>query len=336
MNNQIVFTFIMPTLNSEKTIEQTLKSIVNQSFPKEKYEILVIDGGSTDRTIQIAESYGAIILKNEQKIPETAKTIGIRQARGTYIILHDSDEVYPNTDQLQKRYEFFQHNPDVYCYLTNRLIPGKGYGVSCAYLNCVSDPFSYIIYKNKGSIIENNRKYFIKNNNGNIYFYKEGDITPIGDGGSTTINLDKAKELFGDEVYTQDFAVSIFTQMVLKTGKVGCNENDSIIHNSTASLKSFLKKLRFRININLNNVEKSGYSARAGHNQQLQRRKKIFCLYSLSIVLPLLDSIKLAIKHKHFSILLHFFYTYYVCGVAVIEVFKKKFHIKGGQYSYGK
>jgi glycosyltransferase involved in cell wall biosynthesis len=326
----------MPTLNSERTIGKTLKSICSQSFPKNQYEILVIDGGSTDKTVDIAKKFGAIILKNELKIPETAKTIGIKNARGKYIILHDSDEVYTKKNQLSKRYEFFKNNPDVYCYLTNKLIPGRNCGISCAYLNLVSDPFSFIVYKNKGCICDNNKKYLYKQNKGSIYKFEEGDLLPIGDGGSTTINLDKAKEIFGDEIYTQDFAVSIFTRMVKSTKLVGCMEEDAIIHNSTAKLNQFLKKLRFRININLNNVEKSGYSARAGHDERLQKRKKWFIIYGLSIVGPIWDSFRLAIKFKRPSLILHFFYTYYVCVVAVIEVLKKKLRIKGGNYSYGK
>lgn len=335
-NGQILFTFIMPTLNSEKTIDKALRSIRSQRFPQEQVEILVIDGGSSDNTISIAEKYGVIILKNVQKIPETAKAIGLRTAKGRWIVLHDSDEVFISDYQLMDRYHFFLANPDVYCYVANKLLPGDGCGISCAYLNIVSDPFGYIVYKNKGAIIKNNRQFLYKKNKGNIYKYTETAVTPIGDGGTTTFNIEKAKELFGDRVYTQEFAVSAFIQLVNKTSLVGCIPDDNIIHFSTATFKSYLKKLKFRININLNNVEKSGYSARARYSRKLQQRKKWFVIYCMTLIGPFFDSIRLAVMNKRLSLSLHFVYTYYVFFIAIWEVLKKSLNIKGTNYSYGK
>ncbi len=50
--NSIFFSMIMPVLNSQRTIEKALSSIREQDFPQERIEILVIDGGSKDRTRQ--------------------------------------------------------------------------------------------------------------------------------------------------------------------------------------------------------------------------------------------------------------------------------------------
>ena len=69
------FSMIMPTYNSELTIEMALKSIRMQDLPEEQIEILVIDGGSQDRTREIAAKYKANILDNNKKFPEYAKRI---------------------------------------------------------------------------------------------------------------------------------------------------------------------------------------------------------------------------------------------------------------------
>jgi len=50
----IRITFAMPTLNAARTIERALQSIRSQTIPKDQLEILVIDGGSTDATREIA------------------------------------------------------------------------------------------------------------------------------------------------------------------------------------------------------------------------------------------------------------------------------------------
>ena len=73
---------IIPTLNSEKTLSLTLNSIYKQTLKKEKYEVLIIDGGSQDQTLSIARKFNAKIIDNPYKTPEMAKAIGMKEARG--------------------------------------------------------------------------------------------------------------------------------------------------------------------------------------------------------------------------------------------------------------
>ena len=70
-------TIIMPTFNAERTIRLALESIRSQEYPQEFVEILVIDGGSTDQTLQIAKEWDARILVNPQQQQEYAKHIGL-------------------------------------------------------------------------------------------------------------------------------------------------------------------------------------------------------------------------------------------------------------------
>ncbi len=331
----IKITIVMPAYNSEKTIERALQSVRKQTIAQDIIEILVIDGGSTDRTVSIARKYGAIVLENPEKASEAAKRIGFSYARGEYIIMQDSDEVWCREDQLVNRMNFFAENGDVFCLITDKLVPGKGCGLSCPYLNIASDPFCYIIYKNKYSCVEQNRRYLCKKSEtGNVYQYTENDITPIGDGGCTMINLQKARELYGSRVTSQGFATSIFIQMVNATYKVGIIPDDNIIHYSTASFRTYLKKLRFKIHTNLNDIERSGYSSKARYSKKLRNRKLLFVLYSLSVIGPVLDSIRLSVVYRRPSLLLHVVYTYYVCVIAGVEIVMKKMGISG-KYSYG-
>lgn len=90
---EIYFSIIMPTYNSESTIEMALKSIRNQDLPKASVEILVIDGGSVDATLEIAVRYHAIVLDNPKRFPEYAKRIGLAVAKGHWIVMQDRKSV---------------------------------------------------------------------------------------------------------------------------------------------------------------------------------------------------------------------------------------------------
>ena len=50
---EYLITIIMPTYNSEKTLEYSLRSIRHQIINQDQIEILMIDGGSTDKTLEI-------------------------------------------------------------------------------------------------------------------------------------------------------------------------------------------------------------------------------------------------------------------------------------------
>ena len=335
---EIAFSVIMPTYNSEATIEDALRSIRKQNFLQDKIEILVIDGGSTDRTREIAMGYGAIILDNPDRFPEYAKKIGFIQARGQYIIMQDSDEELIDTEQYRKRWEFLMSNPEVTCMLADQLLPDKSCGVSCSYLNRFGDPLSYFVYRSCGSILDENRKHLYKTTQkGNIYQYSHGDVIPIGDGGTTTVNIVKAKELFGEDiVYNQVFACEIFSRMVFANGLVGCIKNDNILHHSTATFVSFLKKLRYRAVVNLNHDESAGFASRERYSRELSRRKYLFVAYSASIVLPILDSVRLCIKYHDITYILHFVYIDYLIVIVLTELIKKMLGRTSKNIAYGK
>lgn len=87
-------TVIMPVRNEEKYISSALDSVMNQQYPPEKLEILVVDGMSDDRTRQIAAEkhkpgIHLEVLDNPGRIVPIAMNIALRRARGEVIIRVD-------------------------------------------------------------------------------------------------------------------------------------------------------------------------------------------------------------------------------------------------------
>jgi glycosyltransferase involved in cell wall biosynthesis len=82
---------IIPAYNSGSTISTCLKSALNQSIPKRDYEVILVDDGSTDNTIGIAESYSVKIIKQSNQGPAAARNRGAEEAKGNVLIFTDSD-----------------------------------------------------------------------------------------------------------------------------------------------------------------------------------------------------------------------------------------------------
>ena len=88
-----VVSIIVPALNAEDTIDDCITSLIGQDFHKDKYEIIIIDNGSTDNTLKLLRKYkGKIKLLCEPNIGSYyARNRGIRKASGEIILFTDSD-----------------------------------------------------------------------------------------------------------------------------------------------------------------------------------------------------------------------------------------------------
>lgn len=87
---------IIPSYNEAQFIEESIKSIRNQSIIQkypQYFEIILVDSGSTDNTVEIARPYvDKIIIAPRGKL--TARNIGVDQSVGNLIVAVDSDSVY--------------------------------------------------------------------------------------------------------------------------------------------------------------------------------------------------------------------------------------------------
>lgn len=83
---QVTVSIIIATYNSEKILPKVLQAVRRQSFPQEELEILTVDGGSTDRTKELAAKYGCRIIDNPKTEPVHAKLLGVQNAKGKYLL----------------------------------------------------------------------------------------------------------------------------------------------------------------------------------------------------------------------------------------------------------
>ena len=105
MNKKI--TVFMPVYNSERYLKEAIDSILNQSY--KNFELLIINDGSTDSSIDIIKSYNDSRIKlinNDcnKGLPYT-RNLGLKLAKGDYIAIMDSDDI-SYIHRLKKQIEF--------------------------------------------------------------------------------------------------------------------------------------------------------------------------------------------------------------------------------------
>jgi len=89
---ELVISIIVATHNSELTIKQCIHSLITQSFPREKFEIIVVDDGSTDETTSLAKTAGADNIINTKPCSlGKARNIGVENAKANLLGFIDSD-----------------------------------------------------------------------------------------------------------------------------------------------------------------------------------------------------------------------------------------------------
>ncbi|GMQ78507.1 MAG: hypothetical protein BMS9Abin02_1023 [Anaerolineae bacterium] len=82
---------IVPAYNSEATIERCLRALQNQTYPHDRYEIIVVDDASTDKTTEIASKAGVIVAAEGKLGKSGVRNLGARRATGEIILFTDSD-----------------------------------------------------------------------------------------------------------------------------------------------------------------------------------------------------------------------------------------------------
>lgn len=129
-NHNPLVSIIIPLYNREILVEETLKSIQNQTY--ENWEAIVIDDCSTDNSYQVVKNFSIadnkIQLFQRQRNPKGASTcrnIGLEKSKGKFVIFLDSDDLMTETC-LERRISFFEKFPNEDFLIFQSLLFEKG------------------------------------------------------------------------------------------------------------------------------------------------------------------------------------------------------------------
>lgn len=111
----MLVSFIIPAYNVEKYISKTLESLLNQT--NKNFEIIVVNDGSTDKTLEVANNIlqrskfkNFKIINKENGGVSSARNAGLKEAKGDYVIFLDGDD-YVN-ERLVEKIEKFSKNSE--------------------------------------------------------------------------------------------------------------------------------------------------------------------------------------------------------------------------------
>lgn len=108
---------VIPAFNASKSIERCLESVLRQTFPV--FEIIVINDGSTDNTVDVIFDFvekhhitNLKIINQQNSGVSSARNAGMKAASGNWIALLDSDDEWlPN--KLERQIEVLNQNPEI-------------------------------------------------------------------------------------------------------------------------------------------------------------------------------------------------------------------------------
>ncbi|MBI1286915.1 MAG: glycosyltransferase [Flavobacteriales bacterium] len=112
--NQPLVTVLIPMYNAEDFVEQSVRSILEQTYTN--FELLIIDDGSTDRSVPVVESFSdqrIKLVRNEKNLKLIATlNKGLSLAKGKYIVRLDADDIAIK-ERIETQVSFMEEHPEV-------------------------------------------------------------------------------------------------------------------------------------------------------------------------------------------------------------------------------
>lgn len=99
---------IIPVKNEEANIKDCLLSLKRIDWPKEKLEVILVDGGSTDRTVELGKKFGARVAFNKKGTVAPGRNVGYKMAKGEIIAFTDAD-CRVDKDWLKNAFNYFKN-----------------------------------------------------------------------------------------------------------------------------------------------------------------------------------------------------------------------------------
>ncbi|MBI4159209.1 glycosyltransferase family 2 protein [Candidatus Woesearchaeota archaeon] len=293
--------FIIPTYNDKVLVKRCLDSILSQKYPKNKIEIITIDGGSTDGTLELLKKYPVKLLHNKKRFPEgkgMGKDQAVQKAKNELIAFVDQDNEVQGVSWLLNMVEPLTKDKEIFG-VACKLKVKKEDNITNRYLSLVgTDPFA--VYRSiEGRMALNKIK--LKDEE-KYYTYKIKTENCLCTGGNCFIVRKKLLDDIGG--YTQDVEM-IYRLAEKEKNKLAIPKHAYTHHATVTSFSQFLRKRHYwAAHQRSKNIENRNYS----WEPRTFNEYRIFILFlikSLTILPNFIVSVNNYLKTKEKAWLLH-------------------------------
>jgi glycosyltransferase involved in cell wall biosynthesis len=125
------FSIIIPAKNEEANIGRCLDSIMNVGWDHSQFEVIVVDNGSSDRTVAIAKEKGALLFIKPELTISALRNFGVTQAKGDVLVFLDADCTVTG-DWLQSASRYLSRD-DIVCFGSPPTVPEDATWVQTAW-----------------------------------------------------------------------------------------------------------------------------------------------------------------------------------------------------------
>lgn len=310
-----MLTIILPTYNAKHDLVRFFDSFNKQTISKAEFELLVIDGGSTDGTIEIVQKNRAKIIHNPYKLTEPGVALGLQKARGEFVMVLAADNLFPDPYALKKIINVFENKNIVAAFPKHDTGPEDN--IYSRYVNTFTDPFTHFVYLDAANARTFHRIYKTTTHNElfDIYDYTTNPVRPIialAQGFTIRKSFLPTRKEISDDVLSIYRLIDAKKQIAYVHGVV-------LWHYTIADTAQFISKTKRAVENALLRRD-SGITKRERYLTKAQKIRMYFYLpYAFTIILPLLQSIIGAIRAHESAWLLHWYVTIFSAGIIVVH-----------------
>ena len=307
-------------LNEEDRLKACVDSVRMQDYPQENIEIIIADGGSTDRTVKLAQDLGCKVVSNPRVTCEGGYAEAVKNASHDWILYLDADNRLVGNDWLKKSVNAMIENPDavgaepVYFEYLKDDPPATRY---CALFG-INDPLAFYLGKRDrlmatekswtlpGRLLKETSDYF-------FMAFNKDSLPTVGSIGFLVRKKTLEKINWYPYLFHMDSCLDLVTLgfnkfLMMKT---------AIDHRHCGDSVHFLKKLKRNAELFLE------FNDRRSYKWQSKKRKiMLISLFMATGVVPFIDALKGYLNKPDPAWFLHPYYSFVVVWMYSLKVIK--------------
>jgi glycosyltransferase involved in cell wall biosynthesis len=304
--------FVIPTLDAARLLPRCLATIREQDYAEDAVEILVMDGGSTDGTRELATASGAEVVDNPLKRAEPGVKLGFARARHELKVVMAADNGLPHRDWLRRMVGALQATGARGAF--THVVDAPTDGLACRYFNRLhADPFNWFVFGPAHTDPElYGQAYRVRTRGAHHVVYDLRSSDP------PMLALAQGFVLRGDLPVAEDEAEDDIAPVwtLIDEGAQIVYVDAGVWHETVASFQDFLGKYHRRTLAALRSSAAPQRSRVARLGPAQRRRRQLWLAYSLTLVGPLADALRGVLRDRDAVWLLHPF----VCVVFTLNM----------------